>query len=412
MKSDPKAITTNSNATLNPEMAPGLDLENAVTIAATRPATLAGPVLVTRAAVIQQKRAYLRATISARQRRLACLAATEDYNKVASNNGLASEVMPFAPGEQTIRQCTTPLLAIPHELLLMISDFLKPKDIYSLLQTHRKFAAILPPSLSKYALTKGYSVPAFYWAAANRDQERIGHMLEKAVGIAVVEYRGADNELVHKSPLDSGRRDAVTKYVLEKGPDVQLKFRPENDPRTGVALCWAVQESHEAMVRHVLERGANIQGRLDGWTALHIAVHHSNVPLAKLLLDKGINVNGEGNGFMPLHQALGYYQNEAMARLLLSRGAWVDAKTGWHHETPLHLAIRRSNIQEEDLERLLREFNQSFRGSKPTGRELVAKSQSERMIVLFLNLRGMKVNKEDLGGRCAWVWEELCDEEA
>jgi Acyltransferase family/Ankyrin repeats (3 copies) len=77
-------------------------------------------------------------------------------------------------------------------------------------------------------------------------------------------------------------------------------------PEFGVTpLTWAGINSQQDMVLHLIDRGAELDGRnTDGGTALHASSFFGNVEIVKLLLERGANVNAKNNnGETPLHNA-------------------------------------------------------------------------------------------------------------
>jgi len=71
---------------------------------------------------------------------------------------------------------------------------------------------------------------------------------------------------------------------------------------------------------------------------LFYAARHNKVGLAKILLDRGAEIDARDydNQWTPLHLAA-YYDSRAVAELLLDRGAEIDARDRWQR-TPLHVA--------------------------------------------------------------------------
>ena len=78
-----------------------------------------------------------------------------------------------------------------------------------------------------------------------------------------------------------------------------------------------------------------------GWTPLHVAAIADRAPIAKLLLDRGADVNAaDARGkFTPLHYAA-WNGNAEMTALLLACNADRDAKDG-EQRTPLDLAKKK-----------------------------------------------------------------------
>jgi ankyrin repeat protein len=88
----------------------------------------------------------------------------------------------------------------------------------------------------------------------------------------------------------------------------------------------------------------------DGWTALHLTAFFGCVECARILLDAGAKANERSQNpmeNMPLHAAAAGRQIE-IVRLLLARGAWVNARQhgGW---TALHAAAQNGDIAMAEL---------------------------------------------------------------
>ncbi|MDF3047638.1 MAG: poly [ADP-ribose] polymerase tankyrase-like [Candidatus Midichloriaceae bacterium] len=79
---------------------------------------------------------------------------------------------------------------------------------------------------------------------------------------------------------------------------------------------------------------------------LHLAIMVGNLKIVKLLLDKGADVNAKIDGILdtPLHIATAYSHLE-IVELLLERGADVNAKFAVNETTPLHASAIRGNLE-------------------------------------------------------------------
>ncbi|KAF3028327.1 hypothetical protein E8E12_000223 [Didymella heteroderae] len=102
----------------------------------------------------------------------------------------------------------------------------------------------------------------------------------------------------------------------------------KKDSTGNTALHCAASEESEAVVRFLLDRGAEIDARAKyGETALHVAVLGGNEAMMRLLVDKGANVKAKDcDGATVLHWA-SPEGNEAIMRMLIGKGADVKAKT-------------------------------------------------------------------------------------
>lgn len=107
----------------------------------------------------------------------------------------------------------------------------------------------------------------------------------------------------------------------------RLRFINKKDDRGFTALQWAALEENNAIVRLLLEKGADIEARdKEGNQPLYYAVIMDNKDMVRLLLEKGADIearNKEGNQALYYALVLNY---KAMLRLLLDKGADVEAK--------------------------------------------------------------------------------------
>jgi ankyrin repeat protein len=141
--------------------------------------------------------------------------------------------------------------------------------------------------------------------------------------------------------------EAVVRLLLEKGADVEAKTTFGE-----TALPIAARGGHEAVVRLLLEKGADVEAN-NGWTALHWAAGVGHEAVVRLLLEKGADVEAKtDNGGTALHEAA-RGGHEAIVRLLLEKGADVEAKTTYGG-TALHEAARGGH---EAVVRLLTPLN-------------------------------------------------------
>jgi hypothetical protein len=114
----------------------------------------------------------------------------------------------------------------------------------------------------------------------------------------------------------------------------------------GGALHWAAVNADEPMIRHLIDKGADLELRTAlGRTPLLVAAEALSVAGCRALLDAGADVNAVGPiGETALHivawemsgdtgvgpgalRSRGYSEAEAIASLLIERGARVDLAT-------------------------------------------------------------------------------------
>ncbi|KPM38335.1 hypothetical protein AK830_g8228 [Neonectria ditissima] len=125
----------------------------------------------------------------------------------------------------------------------------------------------------------------------------------------------------------------VVKRLLDTNKDEVDLTNTDGD----TALHWAADSGYEAVVRILLETGqfdVNCKNK-HGQTPLSFAVEDGSVTVVKLLLDTG---NVDVDSSMPLFTAA-RYGNEGIVKLLVDKGADVNAKTS-RDQTPLFPAVR------------------------------------------------------------------------
>jgi hypothetical protein len=92
-------------------------------------------------------------------------------------------------------------------------------------------------------------------------------------------------------------------------------------------LRWAAAEEYEALVRLLLNRGADVNAKdNDGRTALRRAADEGHEAMARLLLDRGADVDVKDNDGETVLRRAAVRGHEAVMQLLLDRGAAVNAK--------------------------------------------------------------------------------------
>ena len=130
--------------------------------------------------------------------------------------------------------------------------------------------------------------------------------------------------------------EAVVKLLLENG--AQLEKAEDAWGRT--PLLWAAANGHEAVMKLLLEKGAQLETRSDaGRTPLMGAAENGHEATVKLLLEKGAQLEAKSRyGRTPLSWAAGE-GHEAVVKLLLEKGAQLETKDKYG-QTPLSWAMQ------------------------------------------------------------------------
>jgi hypothetical protein len=140
--------------------------------------------------------------------------------------------------------------------------------------------------------------------------------------------------------------EAVVKLLLDKGAELETK-----DTEYGrTPLSWAAETGREAVVKLLLDKGAELETKPNnGRTPLSWAAESGHEAVVKLLLDKGAELETKDTeyGRTPLSWAAGNGR-EAVVRLLLDKGAelGIENRSGW---TALQLAALNSHDGVEQL---------------------------------------------------------------
>jgi len=117
-------------------------------------------------------------------------------------------------------------------------------------------------------------------------------------------------------------QEAVVKLLLDKGAEIETKDKWGKTP-----LSWAAEHGRKVVVKLLLDKDAEIEikNKLDQ-TPLSLAAEHGREAVVKLLLDKGTEIETKDKwGKTPLSWTARHGQ-EAVVRLLLDKGAEIEAK--------------------------------------------------------------------------------------
>jgi hypothetical protein len=132
-----------------------------------------------------------------------------------------------------------------------------------------------------------------------------------------------------------GLKEAIA--LLENGHDLNSK---DSDGQT--PLSWAAQNGHEAVVRLLLEKSAELETKDNhyGQTPLSWAARNGHEAVVALLLEKGVGLETKDKYFSqtPLSWAA-RNGHEAVVTLLLEKGAGLETKDSYS-QTPLSWAAQ------------------------------------------------------------------------
>jgi ankyrin repeat protein len=118
----------------------------------------------------------------------------------------------------------------------------------------------------------------------------------------------------------SSNHDAIVRMLVEKGADVSAKSRDGFAP-----LLFAAREGNLDTVTFLLAHGASVnEVASDGSSPLLVATVRGHVKLAEALLDAGANPNASGAGFTALHWAAGTWPTQLSGAngIVAEAGEW------------------------------------------------------------------------------------------
>ncbi|KAH6981804.1 hypothetical protein BKA56DRAFT_549653 [Ilyonectria sp. MPI-CAGE-AT-0026] len=179
-----------------------------------------------------------------------------------------------------------------------------------------------------------------------------------------------------------GGHEAVVRLLLDRGADIEAADEDEGQ----TPLLWAAEEGYEAVVRLLLDRGADIEAAAEGegQTPLLWAAEEGHEAVMQLLLDRDADIEAaDKRGRTPLIWAA-KGGHEAVVRLLLDRGADIEAadKMG---RTPLLWATANGR---EAVMRLLLDRGADIEAADERGRtplSWTAKGGHEAVVRLLLD---------------------------
>ncbi|KAJ5513231.1 hypothetical protein N7463_002783 [Penicillium fimorum] len=142
-------------------------------------------------------------------------------------------------------------------------------------------------------------------------------------------------------PISGSRQSSG--YYSKRYHDVESKDRYSRTP-----LSWAAENGHEAVVKLLLEKGADFELKYKSYsqTPLLWAAENGHEAIVKLLLEKGTNFESKGadleskdryDNRTPLSWAA-ENGHEAIVKLLLEKGADFESKYKRYDQTPLSWA--------------------------------------------------------------------------
>ena len=177
----------------------------------------------------------------------------------------------------------------------------------------------------------------------------------------------------------------------------ELRHVPKKVIGVHLAAYFGLQETMIALLKD--QDGLEVQDTRD-WTPLFYAVHNDQEAMVKLLLEKGANLNINDGGFV--HHSLLLYavskDFEGTVKLLLEKGADLEYKDGLDGQTPLSYAAMHGKVA---LVKLLLEKGADMEFRSTLGRTALfnAADRGHKRTVELLLERGAKLETKSSTGR-------------
>ena len=123
--------------------------------------------------------------------------------------------------------------------------------------------------------------------------------------------------------------DSLKQVAADRDMSVQalLKFYIGQGSRHMTSLMWAAQDGYLALVRFLVEDGADVHIRdADGWTALMKAANGGHLEVVKLLVARGAEVNARNNAGWTALMKAAMEGHLALVKFLVAHGADIYIK--------------------------------------------------------------------------------------
>lgn len=235
------------------------------------------------------------------------------------------------------------LSTLPTELILLISSYLYPTDLNSLLRTCSSFHRTLTNLLYHLACKPKYEKAALYSSAATGNSTLVSLIFKQNPDLTIF-----DEDTDHPIP-SSTPAEKKTDLALNLGVSLILRYPNKHKDLYGDGVSYAVATNRPALLKQLLSYHADPSCVTpSGQTPLHLAVMNRNPTAAKLLLQysanpdekefEGPNLLSSAFGPTALHRAVSNNDLE-MVKILLEGGASTEV-VNMFGKTPWFLAVQ------------------------------------------------------------------------
>lgn len=236
-----------------------------------------------------------------------------------------------------------PLLNLPNELLLQVTETFYPKDLHSLVKTNRQLATLLTPTLNRLAAKPGNRICALLWAAAMGDEKMIRQLVANGAGYVTLLSSGAKPSSQPPKPKKSD--EDIVRLVLEKGANLIVTTKsPGYVGWEAPAFLHAMKYNYQTLTMLLLEKGANATwvDRFGQNLLHHAASTCASETVIRKIIERGADVFEKAspmlNEITPLYQAA-QYANVLLVRILIEHGADTMSRNSTEYNV-FHVVLR------------------------------------------------------------------------
>ena len=197
------------------------------------------------------------------------------------------------------------LLNLPNEIIIEIVENLdNEQDIHSMVRVNKRFHHLFDDYLYRYDI-KHRRCKALFWAAKHGRESTARKLLHLGADVNVRKKNTGTRDSM--TPLHMAAFNghiAIVRLLLEVGADPEARFRKGCTP-----LFYALFARHGDVARHIARCTSNLQGFLVNstkrWTPLHVACRAGLWSCARYFLNENADVDAiDAKGWTPLHHAL------------------------------------------------------------------------------------------------------------
>lgn len=197
--------------------------------------------------------------------------------------------------------------------------------------------------------------------------------------------------------INQGGIDWMKGLNAEKNKKRKQKQKKQNKELLNKNLVQAVFSDDTKLSVDLIERGADVNVKIEDCSLLHISIKNSNFEVTKKLLEFDADPHfATGLGITPLHRAVGpcredkINERKKIIELLVQYIDNLETKTFTHGYTPLHVAAAHGNLEfvqiliDNNADYLAKTYDKIYEGKMAI--ELAEKNGHSQVAMLLANV--------------------------